>query len=198
MPINPQPHLYIENLKKSIISDAINFRNRYISVTIDREKPKQRCESCKETNHKIEQCNKRILNKTRKQTQPINDKDSYASKVISSIKPREIIQHSSIILKIKKKAIEKNNLNFFPTISKKHPYKSSYLNPKPSLSDSSISSDDQDLSNIDKTQYSAVLLSKSTHSPASILPNLPTTIKQIENPKRKLPLSLASQTTSPT
>ena len=40
---NPYLHVYIENLKKSAIPDAINFRNRYISVTIDGEEPKQRC-----------------------------------------------------------------------------------------------------------------------------------------------------------
>ena len=66
---NPYLHLYIENLEKSAIPDAINFRNRFISVTIDSKEPKQRCGYCKETNHKIEECNKRILNETRKQTQ---------------------------------------------------------------------------------------------------------------------------------
>ena len=40
---NPYLHLYIENLKKFAIPDAINLRNRYISVTIDGEEPKQRC-----------------------------------------------------------------------------------------------------------------------------------------------------------
>ena len=155
---NPYLHLYIENLKQSAIPDAINFRNRYISVTIDGEEPKQRYEYCKETNHKIEECNKRILNETRKQTQPINDTNSYASKAISSTKPREIIQHSSTILKMKKKVIGKNNLNFPPlSVGNTHTNQST-LTPRPSLSNSSTSSDEQDLSNIDKTNYSTVLL----------------------------------------
>ena len=164
MPINPQPYhyLYIENLKKSAISNAINFQNIDISVTIDGEEPKQRCGYCKETNHKIEECNKRILNQTRKQTQPINDNNSDASKLMSSIKPRKIIQHPSTILKIKKKAIEKNNLNFPPVSVQNTPTNHPTLLLRPSLSDSSISSDDQDLSNTDKTKYSVVLLSKPT------------------------------------
>ena len=195
---NPYLHLYIENLKKSAIPDAINFRNRYISVTIDGEEPKQICGYCKETNHKIEECNKRTLNETRKQTQPINDKNSYASKVISSTKPREIIQHPSTIFKIQKKAIEKNNLNFPPLSVENTPTNQSTSPSRPSLSDTSISSDEQDLSNIDKINYSAVLLSKSPYSPASNTPNPPTPTKQIEKSKRKLPLSPASQSTSPT
>ena len=69
---NPYLHLYIENLKKSAIPDTINFRNRYISVTIDGEQPKTRCSYCKETDHKIEECNRRILNEIGKQSQPIN------------------------------------------------------------------------------------------------------------------------------
>ena len=97
----------------------------------------------KGTNHKVEECNKRILNEARKQTQPINDTNSYASEVISSTKPREIIQHPSTIFKIKKKAIEKNNLNF-PPLSVENTYiNQPILTPRPSLSDSSISSDEQ-------------------------------------------------------
>ena len=117
---------YIENLKKSAIPDAINFRNRSISVTIDGEQSKSRCGYYRETDHKIEDCNKRVLNETRKQAQEITDQNSYATKLLSTIKPREIIQHSSTILKIRKKAIEKK-LKLFPTISRKHPYKPSYL-----------------------------------------------------------------------
>ena len=195
---NPYLHLYIENLKKSAIPDAINFRNRYISVTIDGEEPKQRCVYCKETNHKIEDCNKRILNETRKQTQPINDTNSYASKLISSSKTREIIQHPSTIFKIQKKAIEKNNLNFPPLSVKNTPTNQSTPPSKPSLSDSSTSSDEQDLSNIDRNNYSAVLLSKPPHSPPLNTPNPPTPTKQIEKSKRKFSLSPASQSTSHT
>ena len=84
-------------MKKSAIPDAINFRNRYISVTIDGEQPKTKCGYCKETDYKIKDCNERVLNETRKQVQSINDQNNYATNLMSTIKPREIIQHPSTI-----------------------------------------------------------------------------------------------------
>ena len=117
---------------------------------------------------------------------------------MSTIKPRKIIQHPSTILKMKKKAIQKNNLNFFPLLVGNTHTKHYILPSKPSLSDSISSSDKQDLKNIDKSPYSAIHLSKLPHFSASNTSNPITQTKQIDKSKRKLPSFPASQSTSPT
>ena len=65
---------------------------------------------------------------------------------------------------MKKKAIEKNNLKFLPLSVKNTPTNHPTLPPRPSFSDSTSSSDNQDLVNIDKTPYSAILLPKPSHA----------------------------------
>ena len=120
---NPYLHIFVENLRRSAIPEAINFRNRFVSVSIDGEQPLKRCGYCKASNHELDHCPNRLENekkrKSRNQTDQNHLQTTYAS-TIKSPRNQEIIQHPVTTLKIKKKAIENNNMNFPPLLQKKN------------------------------------------------------------------------------
>ena len=72
---NPYLQLYIEKFKRKNMLDSIIFRNRFISVNIDGEAPKNRCNYCKETSHEIENCPKKKENHKIKETQNPTDQN---------------------------------------------------------------------------------------------------------------------------
>ena len=55
---NPYLHILIENIKRKNVSDALIFRNRFISVGVDGEPQKERYNYCKATFQEIENCPK--------------------------------------------------------------------------------------------------------------------------------------------
>ena len=96
---NPYLHLYFKNFNRKTIPDSISFRNRYISVNIDEEPPKLRCNYCKGTNDQNEECPNKAL-----QNNQVNDnkilknptllKQAYAKTVTST--PKQMKLPSSI------------------------------------------------------------------------------------------------------
>ena len=114
---NPYLHLFIENFKKKNMPDALMFRNKFISISVDGKPQKERFNYCEATSHKIENCPKKLENKqkqsTQASTQPSTNKPTYAKAISSSpITNQPTFIHSLPKLKISKKAIEKSNENF--------------------------------------------------------------------------------------
>ena len=91
---NPYLHLYLKNFNRKTIPDSISFRNRYISVNIDEEPPKLRCNYCKGTNHQNEECpNKALQNNQVHDNKILKNptllKQAYAKTVTSTPKTNE-------------------------------------------------------------------------------------------------------------
>ena len=57
---NPYLHLYIKEFKRKNVPDTILFRSRFITVNIDGEPPKDRCNYCKATSYSILDCPKKL------------------------------------------------------------------------------------------------------------------------------------------
>ena len=118
---NPYFHLLIENFKRKNVSDALIFRNRFISVGVDGEPQKERCNYCKTTSKEIKNCPKKLENKQKQSsqasTEPSNNKPTYVKTISFSSKTNQPnFIHSLIKLKINKKAIEKTRKIFHLSI----------------------------------------------------------------------------------
>ena len=118
---NPYLHLNLKNFKRKSTMDSINFRGRFISVNIDGETPKVRCNYWKKTSHQIEEYPKKIsYNNQAKENiilnNPIHPKQTYAKTVTSTPKTVETpFLYPMTKLKLTKKIIGKTIQNF-PTL----------------------------------------------------------------------------------
>ena len=76
---NPYLHLFIQNFKRNNVPDALVFRNRFISVSVDGEPQKGRYNYCKATSHEIENCPKKLKNKQKQSSQTSTEPSTYLS-----------------------------------------------------------------------------------------------------------------------
>ena len=157
---NPYLHLYLENFKRKSTPDSINFRGRFISVNIDGETPKLRCNYCKETSHLLEDCPKKTsYNNQEKENTILNNhkppKQSYAKKVTSTPKTVETpLLHPMTKLKLTKKNIEKTIQNF-PSLEQIIPSPDCTKAQNPKLNSSSLKTSQEDVINsFDDIQHS--------------------------------------------
>ena len=117
--LNHYLHLFIENFNRKNVPDALIFRNRFISVSVDGKPQKEKWNYCKATSHEIENCPKKLENNQNQSSQTSTEfstnKTPYAKTISSSPKTNQpTFIHSLTKLKISKKANEKNNKNFPP------------------------------------------------------------------------------------
>ena len=115
---NPYLHLYIEEFKRKNVPDTIFFSSRFITVNIDGEPPKYRCNYCKATSHSSLECPKKLEPNTkqtsRKPTQPKTN-TTYANAASSTPKTNpSTFLHPSTILKLKKKTLKITTIIIFP------------------------------------------------------------------------------------
>ena len=108
MPHNPYLHLFIENFKRKNVPETLIFRNRFVSVSVDGEPQKERCNYCKATSDKIENCLKKLESKQKQSSQtsiePSTNKPTYTKTNSSSPKTNQpTFIHSLIKLKVSKK-----------------------------------------------------------------------------------------------
>ena len=66
---NPYLHFFIQNFKRKNVPDALMFRNKFISVSVDSELQKERYNYCKATSYEIENCSKKLENKQKQSSQ---------------------------------------------------------------------------------------------------------------------------------
>ena len=125
---NPYLHLYMENFNRKEIPDSLNFRNRFIAVSIDGKIPKERCIYRKETSHKLDECPKKIFqnNKVKNNkihNNPLLSKPTYAKMVTSTPKTTSSpFLHPLTKMKLTKQNIKKSTQNSPPLTITPHPY----------------------------------------------------------------------------
>ena len=198
---NPYLHLYIENFKRKNIPDSIIFRNRFISVNIDGEAPKNRCNYCKETSHEIENCPKKKENKKIKEIQNPTDqntrKQTYAKAITSTPKTSQPhFFHPLTKMKLNKKPIEKNNENFPPLEPNDQIQNNKDIAPPKSITTSPNVSEEDVIESFDNIQLAKIPPPKSSNENSQAEPSNST--KEVESQKRKHSPSPQSNTTTVT
>ena len=113
---NPYLHLFFENFNRKSIPDSLNFRNRFVSINIDGEAPKPRCNYCKDTDHLIENCPHKAQqnHQTNDKNIPKNPtKPTYAKAITSTPKTNDTpFFHPLTKLKLTQKNLQKSTQNF--------------------------------------------------------------------------------------
>ena len=159
---NPYLHLYMENFNRKEIPDSLNFRNRFIAVNIDGEIPKERCNYCKDTSHKLDECPKKIsqnnkMKDNKIQNNPFLSKPTYAKTVTSTPKttPSPFL-HPLTKMKLTKQNIKKNTENF-PPLNQNPTSPPNEENNNPTTNTTSLTiSQEEILKSFDNIQYAKI------------------------------------------
>ena len=160
-------YTFISKILKGI-PDSIIFRNRFISVNIDGEAPKNRCNYCKETSYEIENCpKKKEKNKIKEIQNPTDQntrKHTYAKAITSTPKTSQPhFLHPLTKMKLNKKPIEKNNENFPPLEPNNQIQNNEDIAPPKSITTSPNVSEEDVIESFDNIQLAKIPPLKSSN-----------------------------------